>query len=126
MAQGDRVEPFGHPKHVAHRRRSNHFGAAAIECLYEHLTQGHTTVTAALRVASFLISSTFAQQALVAGTRAPGEFAQRHFGAQPFGLVATGHRADLVLLERNPLDDVRHARVPLAVMVRGNWIPARP
>jgi imidazolonepropionase-like amidohydrolase len=65
-------------------------------------------------------------EALVAGTRAPGEFAQRHLGAQPSGLVAPGHRADLVLLAHNPFDDVRNARVPLGVMVRGNWIPAGP
>jgi imidazolonepropionase-like amidohydrolase len=60
-------------------------------------------------------------EALVAGTRAAGEFAERHLKSPPFGLIAPGHRADLVLLTRNPLEDVRHARAPL--MVRGTWIP---
>jgi imidazolonepropionase-like amidohydrolase len=61
-------------------------------------------------------------EALVAGTRAAGEFARRHFKATRFGLMAPGHRADLVLLARNPLEDIRNAREPLGVMVRGNWI----
>jgi hypothetical protein len=62
-------------------------------------------------------------EALVAGTRAAGEFATRQFGADSAGLVATGYRADLLLLAANPLEDVRNARVPLGVMVRGRWIP---
>ena len=61
-------------------------------------------------------------EALVAGTRAAGEFAQKHFKATPAGIVAPGYRADLVLLAANPLEDVRNARVPLGVMARGNWI----
>jgi imidazolonepropionase-like amidohydrolase len=62
-------------------------------------------------------------ESLVAGTRAAGEFAQRHLKSQPFGMIAPGHRADLILLERSPLDDVRHARRPLGVMARGVWFP---
>lgn len=62
-------------------------------------------------------------EALTAGTRAAGEFAARHFRAPPFGLVAPGYRADLLLLGRNPLEDVSYARRPLGVMVRGTWIP---
>jgi imidazolonepropionase-like amidohydrolase len=61
-------------------------------------------------------------EALTAGTRAAGEFARQHFKARPFGIVAPGYRADLVLLERNPLENVGHARNPLGVMVRGTWI----
>jgi hypothetical protein len=66
-------------------------------------------------------------EALVAGTRTPGEFALSHFRrAEPFGTIAPGQRADLVLLTGNPLADPTQAREPLAVMVRGYWLdPAR-
>jgi hypothetical protein len=65
-------------------------------------------------------------EALVAGTRAAGEFAQKHFKATPAGVVAPGYRADLVLLAANPLDDVRNARTPLGVMARSYWLPLPP
>lgn len=38
-----------------------------------------------------------------------------------FGEVAAGHRADLILLETNPLDDIRATRRRLGVMSRGHW-----
>jgi imidazolonepropionase-like amidohydrolase len=41
--------------------------------------------------------------------------------ADAFGQVAVGMRADLVLLERNPLEDVGHFRDPLGVMIAGRW-----
>lgn len=41
-----------------------------------------------------------------------------------FGSVAPGQRADLVLLEANPLDDVENLRRRAGVMVRGRWVPA--
>jgi hypothetical protein len=40
-----------------------------------------------------------------------------------FGLVAPGHRADLLLLEDDPLSDVRHVSRRAGVMVRGRWMP---
>jgi len=39
-----------------------------------------------------------------------------------FGLVAAGHRADLVLLEANPLTDIGHVAKRAGVMVRGRWL----
>jgi imidazolonepropionase-like amidohydrolase len=60
-------------------------------------------------------------EALVAGTRAAGEFAVRYFGAEPSGLVAPGYRADLVLLSANPLEDIRNARAIVGVMARGRY-----
>ena len=64
-------------------------------------------------------------QALVAGTRAPGRWMANHVArAERFGVVAAGHRADLVLLTANPLDDVGNARRIAGVMTRGRWIPA--
>jgi imidazolonepropionase-like amidohydrolase len=52
-----------------------------------------------------------ANAALVLG--APGEF----------GIVAPGARADLLLLEANPLADVANTEQLAGVMVRGRWLP---
>ncbi len=38
-----------------------------------------------------------------------------------FGTIEVGNRADLVLLENNPLDDVSNTRNRLGVMARGHW-----
>ena len=39
-----------------------------------------------------------------------------------FGLVAEGHRADLILLNGNPLEDVARIKDRSGVMVRGVWL----
>ncbi|MCH8019817.1 hypothetical protein IH785_08145 [candidate division KSB1 bacterium] len=39
----------------------------------------------------------------------------------PFGVVDVGYRADLILLRKNPLTDVRNVRSPVGVMARGIW-----
>ena len=39
-----------------------------------------------------------------------------------FGLVKAGHRADLLLVEANPLDDLSALYQPAGVMVRGQWL----
>ncbi len=60
--------------------------------------------------------------AFAAGTVVAAEF----LGEQDeFGAVREGLRADLLLLEHNPLEDVRAAAHPLGVMVRGVWHPLR-
>lgn len=40
-----------------------------------------------------------------------------------FGAVRPGNRADLVLLEANPLEDVENLQRRAGVMVRGRWVP---
>jgi hypothetical protein len=61
-------------------------------------------------------------ESLSAGTRTAGEFVRGTVADAPlFGVVTQGARADLVLLESNPLDDVRHVRNPVGVMVNGRW-----
>jgi len=40
-----------------------------------------------------------------------------------FGTVAVGKRADLILVEGNPLEDVRNVHRQAGVMVRGRWLP---
>jgi hypothetical protein len=59
-------------------------------------------------------------QALSMGTRSVAAF----YGTEATtGTVAEGRRADLVLLEGNPLDSVDHVRRQAGVMVRGRWLP---
>lgn len=61
-------------------------------------------------------------QALVAATRSPGDFIKKFVpGAQPFGLVALGMRADLVLVQANPLGNLETLRNPVGVMAHGRW-----
>jgi imidazolonepropionase-like amidohydrolase len=57
-------------------------------------------------------------QALAAATSAPAEFLEADFG-----VVAAGRRADLLLLNKNPLADVGNAADRAGVMVRGVWYP---
>jgi imidazolonepropionase-like amidohydrolase len=58
-------------------------------------------------------------QALVAGTRNPAAFMGT---VDSTGTVEVGKRADLVLLNGNPLDDIRHSRQIAGVMVGGRWL----
>ena len=56
---------------------------------------------------------------LRSGTALVGE----HFANEDtFGLVAPGHRADLVLLDADPLADAAHLSAIAGVMVRGRWV----
>jgi imidazolonepropionase-like amidohydrolase len=45
-------------------------------------------------------------------------------GAQEFGSIAVGKRADLILVEGNPLQDVNQVARRVGVMVKGKWLPA--
>jgi imidazolonepropionase-like amidohydrolase len=60
---------------------------------------------------------------LVSGTRAPAAyFTQVGIRNTNFGTITLGARADLVLLEANPLLDVRNVARRVGVMVRGRWL----
>ena len=62
-------------------------------------------------------------EAMVTATRNAGEFAASHLRSNvPFGLVARGHRADLVLLPDNPLEEINTLRAPIGVMAGGQWL----
>lgn len=64
-------------------------------------------------------------QALAAATREPGRFVERHRpGGAPFGQVAEGYRADLVLLEADPLKDIRNVAAVSGVVLRGRFLDA--
>ena len=57
-------------------------------------------------------------QVLYSGTKAVADF----LGAEDYGQVAEGQRADLVLLNANPLDDIGHFADSAGVMVNGQWL----
>ncbi len=57
-------------------------------------------------------------EVLATGTEA----AARYFGMrEAFGTIATGRRADLILLDANPFEDIGNVRKRAGVMVRGQW-----
>ncbi|HYO13725.1 MAG TPA: amidohydrolase family protein [Thermoanaerobaculia bacterium] len=58
------------------------------------------------------------EAALAAATREAGRFLGKDFGT-----VEPGRRADLLLLEANPLEDVAVLARRAGVMVRGRWMP---
>ncbi len=56
---------------------------------------------------------------LWSGTAAVGEFFS---DKDSFGTIAPGQRADLILLDKNPLEDIANMRRVAGVMVRGTWL----
>jgi len=64
-------------------------------------------------------------QALSTATRNAGAFiAGTHPEVPPFGTIATGMRADLVLTVANPLDSLETLKRPVGVMTYGRWFDA--
>ena len=61
-------------------------------------------------------------QILRAATRNAGDLVAK---AKPneakFGIIEAGNRADLILSEKNPLDDLMTLKKPLGVMANGRW-----
>ena len=71
-------------------------------------------------LAEFVAAGLTPYEALRAATFDPAEY----LGAlTEFGTVEVGRRADLLLLDRNPLANVANVRTFRGVMVRGSWIP---
>jgi imidazolonepropionase-like amidohydrolase len=44
-------------------------------------------------------------------------------GKDSFGYIAIGHRADFILVDANPLEDVANVQRRSGVMLRGRWMP---
>jgi imidazolonepropionase-like amidohydrolase len=59
--------------------------------------------------------------ALAAATRTPAEYLR---GLDTFGTVEKGRRADLILLDANPLEDITNTERRAGVMSRGRWLSA--
>jgi hypothetical protein len=65
------------------------------------------------------------RQILESGTRNVSQYVERSLkGDARFGTVAVGQRADLVLLDADPLADLGNLERRSGVMVRGRWLPA--
>jgi hypothetical protein len=60
-------------------------------------------------------------EAIRAATVAPATFLHKD---REFGTIAAGRRADLLLVRRNPLEDLATLGEPIGVMVRGRWFDA--
>lgn len=61
-------------------------------------------------------------EALTLATSNAGRFMDEYLpGVEPFGTVEVGKRADLLLLEANPLDRLSNAKRRVGVMARGRW-----
>ncbi len=73
---------------------------------------------------SFVEAGLTPYQAIEAATRNPAEyFAEFMKKPREFGTVEVGLRADLILLEANPLQSVANLSKRAGVMVRGRWLP---
>jgi len=57
---------------------------------------------------------------LRSGTSSVGQYYKQK---DAFGTIAAGQRADLILVDANPLQDVANAEKRSGVMVRGRWLP---
>lgn len=60
-------------------------------------------------------------EAIATGTVTASKIVKRMNGQDDFGTIAPGKRADLILVEQNPLEDVANARKIRGVMAAGRW-----
>jgi hypothetical protein len=61
-------------------------------------------------------------EALTAGTRNAGVFiGQNVLNTEPFGVIKAGQKANLILVEGNPLEDIRKISNIRGVMTEGRW-----
>lgn len=60
-------------------------------------------------------------EAIATGTVNAAIVVERMTGEGDFGTIEEGKRADLILVQDNPLEDVKTIRAPLGVMAAGRW-----
>ena len=60
-------------------------------------------------------------EALATGTINAAMAAEKMSGDGNWGTVTPGSRADLILLQKNPLENISNTRINIGVMVRGKW-----
>jgi len=64
------------------------------------------------------------RQVLESGTVNVARYAREALGVtELFGAVRPSHRADLVVLEQNPIEDIGAISRISGVMIRGRWLP---
>jgi len=63
-------------------------------------------------------------EAIATGTVNAAIVVERMTGEGDFGTIEEGKRADLILVQDNPLQDVEMMRAPLGVMASGRWYSA--
>lgn len=68
---------------------------------------------------SLVLAGLTPYQALAAATTNPAEFLH---GQSEWGTISVGKRADLVLLNANPLDDIRNTNKIEGVAIGGKWL----
>ena len=78
----------------------------------------HPTATVSRELGLLVDAGMAPYRALETGTRGAATFLGV---ADRRGTIGPGKRADLVLLDGNPLDDIRRVDRPVGVMVRGRW-----
>jgi imidazolonepropionase-like amidohydrolase len=71
-------------------------------------------------IALMLQSGFTAYDILCSGTKNVGDYFQHK---DNFGTVAVGQRADVILVDGNPLEDITNIAKRSGVMVRGRWLP---
>jgi imidazolonepropionase-like amidohydrolase len=73
------------------------------------------------REMAFMVKCGFTPyQVIQSGTKNVGDYFK---GKDDFGTVEVGKRADLILVQGNPLKDVANIAKSAGVMVRGRWMP---
>jgi imidazolonepropionase-like amidohydrolase len=73
------------------------------------------------REMAFMVKCGFTPyQIIQSGTKNVGEYFK---GRDDFGTVEVGKRADLILVQANPLKDVANIAKSAGVMARGQWMP---
>jgi imidazolonepropionase-like amidohydrolase len=60
-------------------------------------------------------------EAMATSTVNAAQVVEAMTGEGDFGTLQVGNRADLILVARNPLEDVANIRDPLGVMAAGKW-----
>ncbi len=63
-------------------------------------------------------------EALLTGTVNAARVVQKMTGKGNFGTIEVGNRADLILVDGNPLEDISVIKEPLGVMAAGRWYSA--
>ena len=63
-------------------------------------------------------------EALKTATVEPGKFIKKHVkNSRDFGLIKKGYRADLLILDKNPLEDIQNTRMIHGLIKNGYWYP---